>query len=433
MSDEAALLVTPASSSAALATESGALPAALPAFGGYGIELEYMIVDADTLSAMPVADQLLQRDGHSVTDIERGIMGWSNELVLHLIEVKNMAPLPDLETLPAAFASEIAEINRRLGALGARLMPTAMHPWLDPLVETRLWPHAHAEIYRTYDRIFDARQHGWANLQSMHLNLPFAGDAEFASLHAAARLLLPLLPALAASSPITEGRHTGWLDYRMEAYRQHTTRLPAVAGEVVPDTCVSAAAYRRDVLAPMYRQIAPLDPQGVLRHEWLNAHGLIARFDRNALEIRVIDMQECPAADLALAALALAVVKALYDGRWSSLAEQQALPTAVLVDTLARCLRDADQAVIDDANLLRCLGLTPRRCPAGELWRHLADVVLPEDSPHWRCLAVVLDDGPLARRILRALDHDYRRTRLRAVYGELCECLAEGRMFVASH
>lgn len=423
MSDEAAL-------SAALLARS---PAALPAFGGYGIELEYMIVDADTLSALPIADQLLQRHGRSVADIERGVMGWSNELVLHLIEVKNMAPLPDLETLPAAFASEIAEINRRLGALGARLMPTAMHPWLDPLVETRLWPHAHAEIYRTYDRIFDARQHGWANLQSMHLNLPFAGDAEFARLHAAARLLLPLLPALAASSPIMEGRSTGFLDYRMEAYRQHTARMPTVAGAVVPDNCVSAAAYRRDILEPMYRQIAPLDPQGVLRHEWLNARGLIARFDRSALEIRVIDMQECPAADIALAALASAVVKALYDARWASLAEQQALPTAVLVDTLTRCLRDADQAVIDDADLLRCLGLTPRRCPAGELWRHLADVVLPEDSPHWRCLAVVQDDGPLARRILRALDNDYRRPRLRAVYGELCECLAEGRMFGGSH
>ena len=36
------------------------------------------------------------------------------------------------------------------------------------------------------------------------LNLPFSSDEEFGRLHAAIRLLLPLLPALAASSPLVE-------------------------------------------------------------------------------------------------------------------------------------------------------------------------------------------------------------------------------------
>ena len=39
----------------------------------------------------------------------------------------------------------------------------------------------------------------------------------------------------------------------------------------------------------MYRQIAPLDPDHVVQYEWLNSRGAIARFDRNAIEIRVID------------------------------------------------------------------------------------------------------------------------------------------------
>ena len=43
----------------------------------------------------------------------------------------------------------------------------------------------------------------------MHVNLPFADDAQFARLHAAIRLVLPLLPALAASSPIAEGSVIG--------------------------------------------------------------------------------------------------------------------------------------------------------------------------------------------------------------------------------
>ena len=79
------------------------------------------------------------------------------------------------------------------------LLPGGAHPWMDPGREMVLWPHDAHEIYDLYNTIFDCRGHGWANLQSAHLNLPFAGDAEFASLHAAIRILLPLMPALTAS------------------------------------------------------------------------------------------------------------------------------------------------------------------------------------------------------------------------------------------
>lgn len=406
-------------------------PDGLHAFGGYGIELEYMIVDAESLSVLPIADRLLQSDGEVVPEVRRGAMGWSNELVLHLFEVKNRVPLPRIETLVSAFRNEIAEIGARLAAEGARLMPTAMHPWMDPVVERQLWPHAGAPIYLGYDRIFNTRSHGWANLQSMHLNLPFAGDAEFARLHAAARAVIPLLPALAASSPVAEGLETGFVDTRMEEYRTHTARVPAVAGAIVPDTTWSRAAYEADVLEPIYREIARWDPRAVLQEEWLNARGLIPRFDRSAVEIRVIDTQECPENDLAIAALASAVVQALYESRWAPLAEQQLLSTPQLAETLWRCVRDGDLAVLDDRDLLGCFGFPGTHCEARELWQHLAAATLPEDPPFLPALRRILDEGPLARRILRALDGDLRRSHLREVYRELCDCLAAGRMFEA--
>ncbi|MBU1395140.1 MAG: glutamate--cysteine ligase, partial [Gammaproteobacteria bacterium] len=144
----------------------------LHAFAGYGIELEYMIVDWHSLAVMPIADALLQAaaGGRVVSSVDRGKFGWSNEIVLHLVEIKNERPDPALEPLVAGFQAEIRQVNRLLDPLGARLMPTAMHPWMDPAAETRLWPHDNAPIYRAYDRIFDCRQHGQANLQSMHLN-----------------------------------------------------------------------------------------------------------------------------------------------------------------------------------------------------------------------------------------------------------------------
>jgi gamma-glutamyl:cysteine ligase YbdK (ATP-grasp superfamily) len=409
------------------------MPAALHAFAGYGIELEYMIVDRQTLAVMPVADALLRAAaGTDAPEVARGRFGWSNEIVLHLVELKNVRPDPALEPLAAGLQAEVAAINRLLEPMGARLMPGAMHPWMNPETETRLWPHAQADIYQAYDRIFGCRQHGQANLQSMHLNLPFADDAEFARLHAAVRVLLPILPAIAASSPIADGAPSGFLDRRMAAYRTAVDRVPSVIGQVIPDAVGSRAEYEAQVLAPMYRDIAPLDPAGVLGHEWLNARGAIPRFERNALEIRVIDVQECPLADLAIAAAAAAVVRTLYDDRWSSLAMQQAISTDRLAKILAACIRDADQAVIDDAGYLRLLGLSDPQYRAGELWRHLITRTGLNRSTFWfGTLRVMLEQGPLARRILRALGNDHSGPHLQHVYRELCDCLETGRMFRA--
>lgn len=400
---------------------------ALHAFAGYGIELEYMIVDRQTLAVLPVADQLLR----DAAEADRGKFGWSNELVLHLVEIKNARPDPALEPLAAAFQIEINEINRLLAPMGARLMPGAMHPWMNPADETRLWPHDQAPIYQAYDRIFGCKKHGQANLQSMHVNLPFAGDEEFARLHAAVRLLLPILPAIAASSPIVGGKPSGYLDTRMEAYRTAVQQVPSVIGQVIPDTLNSRAEYEAQVLSPMYRDIAPLDPQGVLRHEWLNARGAIPRFERSAIEIRVIDVQECPQADLAIAAAAVAVIHALYAAKWSPLFMQQAIGTDALVKILHACIRDAEQAVIGDGEYLRLLGFPDRRGQAGELWRHLIETTALDRSEQWgEALRVMLEQGPLARRILRAAGPSCSKAHLHEIYRMLCDCLQAGRMFV---
>lgn len=410
-----------------------ASPSPLPAFSGYGIELEYMIVDRDSLSVLPVADRLLHgAAGRRSNDVARGNMGWSNELVMHVIEVKNLRPVPSLAPLPAAFHGELQHINSLLGQHNARLLPTAMHPWMNPASETRLWPHDNDAIYRAYDRIFNSRSHGWSNLQSMHVNLPFADDTEFARLHAAVRLVLPVLPALAASSPIAEGRDTGWADFRMHTYTGNAKAFPSITGMVVPETVTSRAAYEARILAPMYRDIAPHDPEQVLQQEWLNSRGAIARFDRNAIEIRVIDTQECPQADFAVAAAAVGVTRLLYDKGEEDLIAQQEMPTAALAGILQACIRDAEQAVVDDARYLQLLGFPGERCDAGELWRHLIGRIAPGGDMEGQCTTAwqtMLDQGPLARRILRAVAGDFSRERLRAVYAALGDCVQEGRMF----
>lgn len=405
----------------------------LRAFGGYGVEIEYMIVDRDTLDVRPISDELLcLAAGRPTSDVARGTMGWSNELVLHVLEVKNVAPVAQLETLPAAFRAEVAEINRLLEPAGALLLPGGMHPWMDPTTETRLWIHEHNEIYRAYDRIFDCRRHGWGNLQSTHLNLPFGDDSEFARLHAAVRLVLPILPALAASSPCADGRRSGFMDYRLEVYREHQNLLPSSVGECIPRPSASPAEYRAQVLAPMYREVAQYGDDGVLQHEWLNVRAAIPRFERNAIEIRVLDVQECPTADLAIAAAAVGLVHRLFDAMPEQPDVDAPNHTHALATIFRNCIRDGERAVIDDDEYLGQLGLDAGPIRAGDAWAELIDglAVSGKLAAAWEApLRTILDRGPLARRIAAALGDEPSNLRLRAVYRELAHCLQHDTMF----
>ncbi len=408
-------------------------PRPLHLFDGYGVELEYMIVDAGRLSVMPACDAVLERKaGRIVPEVEAGEIAWSNELVLHVIELKTNGPAPALAGLSTAFQDHVAEINRILGPMGGRLMPTAAHPWMDPLLETRLWPHEYSPIYEAYDRIFGCRGHGWSNLQSVHINLPFHDDAEFGRLHAAIRLLMPIMPALTAASPILDGRPAGILDARMEVYRHNADRIPSVTGRVVPEPVFTRADYEERILSPMYREIAPHDPQGVLREEFLNARGAIARFDRSAIEIRVLDIQECPRADLATASLITAALKGLSAERWTDLAAQQRWETGVLADLFLAVIRDGEKTLVDNPEYLRALGYPGGRASAGEVWTHLLETCGGPDFNDSRVepdLRMILERGPLSRRILAALGGDFRREALGDVYGALCGCLARGELF----
>jgi glutamate---cysteine ligase / carboxylate-amine ligase len=408
----------------------------LSLFEGIGIELEYMIVDAKSLSVRPIADELLKQVGGGYElEVELGDVAWSNELALHVIEMKSNGPVPTLAGLADKFQSHVRRIQELLAPLGARLLPTAMHPWMDPIEELALWPHENDVIYQTFDRIFDCRGHGWANLQSMHINLPFSNDDEFGRLHAAMRLILPILPALAASSPVVEGQVTGILDTRVDVYRSNAKRVPSVSGMVIPEQVFTRADYEQMLLQKIYDDLAPLDPEGTLAHEWANARGCIARFERMAIEIRLLDLQECPRADIAIAAAVVGTLRRLVAETGPRSLAQRAFGEGELAALLAACTRHGDQALLDHPRYLEALGY-PERGPAraADVWRHLI-AQLDASEPgfgEWKpALDVITDEGCLARRILTALGPAPSRTRLEAVYRGLAGCLDAGEMFRA--
>jgi hypothetical protein len=307
-----------------------------------------------------------------------------------------------------------------------------MHPWMRPSRETRLWPHESGPIYAEYDRLFDCRRHGWANLQSVHLNLPFADEAEFARLMAAIRLVLPLIPALAASSPFVEGRSTGLLDNRLEAYRHNAERTPAMAGEVIPEPVYDYAGYRAAVLAPIRDQLAGIGAAPVmLGREWTNARGAIARFDRNAIEIRLIDAQECPRADLAVAAAVAGAVRMLVEERGAPTRQQRTWPSEPLVDLLGRTIASGPEASLEGRGYAALFGEPASRCTtAGALWEWLVEQSFAGPPELEDPLAVVLRHGTLAQRLLAAIGPDAEQDVMRARYRDLCACLADGSSFL---
>jgi carboxylate-amine ligase len=408
----------------------------LALFEGYGIEIESAVVDADSLDVRSVVDELLREAAGSdewVEDVDDGAIGLSNELVSHVVELKTNGPAPGYAGLAESFRASAARLNHLLREKwNARLMPSGMHPWMDPKLETRIWPHENGPIYRAYDQLFDCRRHGWANVQSVHLNLSFSGEDEFARLMAAVRLALPLIPALAASSPIVEGHSTGLLDSRIDFYRTNSARIPSIAGAVIPEPVFDFGEYEERVFRSIDRELEAIGADAALiGNEWTNARGAIARFDRMAIEVRLIDAQECAAADLAVAAALSGLIRALVEERWSSFKSQAAWTTEALVQPLLSAIPLGPDAKIEDKRYAEAFGVkfTDSLC-MGELWQRIVEKTFQGPPELEAALQVILREGTLAQRILSALGSGFDREKLHSVYGELCDCLDSGRSFL---
>ena len=437
----------------------------------FGVEMDFMIVDRDTLNVLPRADVPLgkDKDGNQLSDIEYDDIGLSNELVSHVLEFKCAHPKSTFDGLGKRFFHEIRRANKKLEKINAMLLPSACHPFMDP-AEMKLWPYDCLDIYQTYDRIFNCKGHGWANLQSTHLNLSFDDDEEFGELHAAIRLLLPLIPAIAASSPYLDGKYTGYRDARINVYRHNQDKVPEITGQVIPEQAYSYDEYNKMIFDKVKKAIAPYDTEHLLNHFFLNSRGAIARFDRGAIEIRLVDIQECPNADIAIAELEIATLKAIVNGKFAasrsgnaagssnaagisetagssnaagisevansvshSLKEYREFlrnfDTTRLAELLNKTVKDAEEASIDWPEFLSVFGMSGK-CTAGDLWKHIYSVVkndLTEVSQN--VMEKMLERGTLSSVLYKALGDSPAHEAFVTEYKKLADCLAHNRLY----
>ena len=395
-------------------------------FSAFGVEMEYMIVDRKTLKAKAICDRLLFDFSQNYSgDFENGEIDWSNELVAHVLEIKVHRPA-QLSGLSEIFFKNVQEINRALEKYDAMLLPTSAHPFFEPENETQLWPHEHNEIYALYNKVFDCKGHGWSNLQSTHLNLPFQDEKEFAILHAAIRVLLPLIPAIAASSPILEGELTGYEDSRMVHYLNNQKEVPSLMGQLIPEGVFSFEQYHQEIFAPIIKDFSPYDSEGVMEHHFLNSRGAIARFDRGAIEIRVTDIQECPSADLAIVEAVVGVLKLLCQNHVENPQKIQSIETTYVAGLFKETIADSRQVKVESEPYLHVLGITQVSSPQ-EIWSQLLHrIELSAEAE--TVVSNILLKGNLSQRITKSVKEGKS---IEQVYQQLGNCLAHNRVYEA--
>lgn len=403
-------------------------------FDGVGLELEYMIVTKDTCKVSSIADYVLNElspDGKPVeNEVVLGDVGVSNELAMHVIEIKSMLPVKDFESILNSFNDVLKKINLILSRKDCMLMSGGTHPFMNPQTEGRRWPYGNQEIYDTYHRIFNTHGHGWFNLQSVHLNFPFCGEEEFVVLHEAIRILLPVIPALCASSPVMDSLVAENHCQRLAVYEKNQAIIPEISGKVIPESINSIREYEDKILAPMYRAIQSHDHDRLLQEEWLNSRGAIARFDRNAIEIRVCDIQEHCAMDLTIAKWVELVLGLLVEKFKKQKESMFCFPQDALVQIYKGIVKSGMKYTLppDYAELFGFQG----ECSVKKLICFLNEYITYPEFFKSR-LNLILEQGSLATRMLTFLNSDLSPEKLNALCLKLSDCVVTGKPFEAGN
>lgn len=396
-----------------------------------GMELEYAVVDRDLNVASLVEPALRSLAGRPTSDVDLGDVAFSNEIADHVFEVKMPVPARSLRDAESALVEGVERFSATLRSeYGARLLPTGMHPWLDP-ARARLWTRSNTRVYQTYARLFDVHSHGWMNVQAAHLNLPMGRENEAVAMHNAAALIIPYLPALAASSPMYEGELQEAVDNRLAWILGHQARIPESQGAIVPEYVHGIGDYRRRILAPMYRALDRLPDAGAVRHEFFNARGAVFKFSRKSMEIRVLDTQECPKLDVAVAVYVRSALKH-YARRVAG--GKMGLPDhALLVEDFRAAIRDGSAARVAAPHLVGDEdrgddGKVPVRTVLRALLGAARKTVRKDEADYLDLVERMIRSGTLSERIRDQLvphvsDDEGFTEAARHVYIELADCL----------
>jgi gamma-glutamyl:cysteine ligase YbdK (ATP-grasp superfamily) len=297
-----------------------------------------------------------------------------------------------------------------------------MHPLLC-LSDTSVWPHRHRKIYEEYSKIFNLNQHGWLNIQSFHLNLPYSNKVDGVLLHNILAGLCAYLPAISASSPIYEGKTGSYVDNRLWFYKTNQVEVPSVVGDVVPEYTTSFNQYKKEVIGKYSQDLARAGAgKALFFKEWVNSRGVIFRFDRAALEVRVLDEQECIKSDVALSCFIRSLLRGLTTN------QEELLPHDML-------LSDFNSTISEGLNgtVLHPEGKTAR--DVCEYFFKIASENADENEKRYLWIVKKrIESGSLSEVILKRVKEKAQKNdfveAIRSVYSKLINCLVNNEPFL---
>jgi gamma-glutamyl:cysteine ligase YbdK (ATP-grasp superfamily) len=288
-----------------------------------GPEHEFSLVNEE-LKALPIVDKVIKDvHGRIVNFVEQSHFTFGKELQLHVMEIKPNMPFKSPEKFEETMHGAVLTIAEFLKSkYSAYLLGTGMHPLLT-LEETMIWPHRHKQIYQAYSKVFNLKQHGWLNIQSFQLNIPYFNETQAILMHNILAEICAYLSAISASSPIYEGKFGAYVDNRLYFYMTNQKEVNSVTGDVIPEYIFSFSQYRKEIIEKYSMELAEKGVDKCLLYkDWVNSRGAIFRFDRKAIEIRIMDEQECIKSDVALSCFLRALLRGLMKNKPNLLPHQ---------------------------------------------------------------------------------------------------------------
>lgn len=377
----------------------------IPLLDSFGFAVEAACVQLDTMGPLPISAAVVQTPlpPTSRTHPDRRDLQVATGSSPESIMVQSIRPA----RRPANWVRKLnalhAALSPALELAGGQLVPgvSPFAPW--PLIDGPT-PACHRA--------------------GLRLDLPFDRPGDFGKLMAAVRMVLPLIPAIAASSPFRDGRPSGHRSARLRACLDLYDAFPERVGGFIPEAVFEQADHDREVLGPIAQALTRHGREAMPDLQPLDWRAASTTFEPNVISIHAIDAQENAAADMAVLEFILALLRAHVAGRWVSNYLQRAWSTDDLMSIMSFTIKDGSQAVLTNKDYLFMFGLMKQEdVPAAKLLQHLFVELYAELSENARThIGLIIEHGDLATRLLARTGKRPGVEKLRSVYAQLAAC-----------
>lgn len=238
---------------------------------------------------------------------------------------------------------------------------------------------------------------------------------------------MPLLPALCASSPILDKKVTKYLDARLWYYGENQKKIPSITGRVIPEQVFTEGDYNNLIYKEIAKDIAPFNKDNLLDPIWVNSRGAMARFDRGSIEIRVMDIQECPSVDIAIQYFVIESLRLLVGEKICSYQAQRNLETETLEEIFTETIYLGTEATVYDHWYYRLFDVDGV-CLVRDLIQKLLNTI--GSKPWTPTIEAILRHGNLATRILSDLKGKPDNGSVQKTWKRLGDCLQTDTMFI---